>query len=156
MRRSRPGIHLLHLAAAFVVAGCSAPASGPAPAAGGDAEAIRGVLTQSTERWNEGNLEGFVLPYDTAATFVGSRGLLRGKGAIREQYASTYFRTGSPTGALTFRDLEVRMLGRDHALVAGRYVVRDRRTGAESATGLFSLTMARRPEGWRIIHDHSS
>jgi uncharacterized protein (TIGR02246 family) len=143
-------------AALLLTAACqSASSSGPAPGGGDATAAIRAVLEASTAEWNRGNLEGFVLPYDSSATFVTPQGVLRGSRAIRERYAASYFRTGTPTGVLAFRDLEVRMLGRDHALVVGRYVVSGR-GGAQEATGLFSLTMIRRPEGWRIIHDHSS
>lgn len=156
MLRTRRTLALLALAASAAACQSTPPAGGPAPAGGHDGAAIREVLEKSTEEWNRGNLEGFVLPYDTVATFVGGRGLLRGRGAIRQRYAESYFRTGTPTGVLAFRDLEVQMLGRDHALVIGRYVVSDRASGQEAATGLFSLTMVRRPEGWRILHDHSS
>jgi uncharacterized protein (TIGR02246 family) len=145
------------IAATILLGACRSaiPAAGPAPESPGDAAAIRGVLEESTREWNRGNLEGFVLPYDSLSTFVTANGVIRGKAAIRERYATSYFRTGTPTGVLAFRDLEVRMLGRDHALVVGRYVVSGR-GGGQEATGLFSLTMIRRPEGWRIIHDHSS
>jgi uncharacterized protein (TIGR02246 family) len=143
-------------AGALLLAACSSPApGGPAPAADGDPAAIERLLEASVQEWNRGNLEGFLLPYDSVATLVAPGGMVRGRGAIRERYASTYFRTGTPTGVLAFRDLEVRMLGRDHALVVGRYVVSGR-GGAQTATGIFSLTLIRRREGWRILHDHSS
>ena len=151
-RHTLPALMALVLCAACAPTGAGA---GPAPAPGDDA-AIRALLVESTAEWNRGNLEGFILPYDTAATLVSGSSVLRGKGAIRARYGESYFRTGTPTGVLAFRDLEVRMLGRDHALVVGRYVVSDRASVRESATGIFSLTLARRPEGWRIIHDHSS
>jgi uncharacterized protein (TIGR02246 family) len=146
-----------YLAGVLLLGACSgqSAAGGPLPGSPGDEAAIRGVLEESTREWNRGNLEGFVLPYDTTATFVTGNGLIRGKSAVRERYASTFFRTGTPTGVLAFRDLEVRMLGRDYALVVGRYVVSNR-GGSQEATGMFSLTMIRRPEGWRILHDHSS
>jgi uncharacterized protein (TIGR02246 family) len=93
-------------------------------------------------------------PYAPDATFVGSRGLLRGKEAIQQNYATSWFAPGRDPGQLRFVDIEVRMLGPEHALVVGRYVVEA--TGRDTATGLFSLTMRRTPRGWRIIHDHSS
>jgi len=48
----------------------------------------------------------------------------------------------------------VRPLGRDFALVVGHWTVTGMANGDRS--GIFSLTWQRRPEGWRIIHDHSS
>src|SRR5690349_15443043 len=119
-----------------------------------DARAVTAVLQASTEEWNRGSLDGFLVPYHDAATFVGRGGLVRGKPAIREMYASSYWRTGRPTGTLAFRDVDVRMLGDDHALAVGRYVVSE--GGRETGSGLFSLTLQRTPAGWRIVHDHSS
>jgi uncharacterized protein (TIGR02246 family) len=141
----------------ILMAACAGGAAGgPQPASPDDEVAIRTALVASTEEWNRGNLEGFMLPYDSTASFVTGSGVIRGKSAIRERYATSYFRTGTPTGVLAFRDLEVRMLGRDHALVVGRYVVTQRTGTGDAGTGLFSLTMVRRADGWRIIHDHSS
>jgi uncharacterized protein (TIGR02246 family) len=145
-------------AAALLLGGC-APRPAPAPRNGGDAERIVALLQASTADWNRGNLDGFLLPYADSpdVTFVGSTGLVRGKAAIREKYVNSYFRPGAPLpGNLSFRDIEVRMLGAGHALAVGRYVLSDRTTGAQTATGIFSLTWEKRPEGWRIIHDHSS
>jgi beta-aspartyl-peptidase (threonine type) len=56
-------------------------------------------------------------------------------------------------GKLAFTDLSVELLGADHALVKGRF----RLTLKESApTGIFTLILRKLPEGWRIIHDHTS
>ncbi|CAA9342703.1 MAG: hypothetical protein AVDCRST_MAG68-3074 [uncultured Gemmatimonadetes bacterium] len=145
---------LLLLAAA---PGCApaAPAASPAAVTQGSS-AIVSMLETSTEGWNRGELDAFLLPYAEDATFVGSRGLLRGKPAIRAQYLSSYFGPGRVRGTLNFRDVEVRMLGPRNALAVGRYIVTERGPGQADATGLFSLALERRPEGWRIIHDHSS
>ena len=151
-RHTLPALMALELCGACAPAGVGA---GPAPAPGDDAANPRPAGGVDRE-WNRRNLEGFILPYDTAATFVSGSSVLRGKARSARGTESHTLRTGTPTGVLAFRDLEVRMLGRDHALVVGRYVVSDRASARESATGIFSLTLARRPEGWRIIHDHSS
>jgi uncharacterized protein (TIGR02246 family) len=140
----------------------AAPACSPAPPALSPAATAQGVgdivrtLEVSTEGWNRGDLEAFLVPYAEDATFVGSRGLLRGKPAIRTQYQTSYFAAGRVRGRLRFDGIEVRMLGPSHALAVGRYVVTERGAGQQDATGLFSLALERRPDGWRIIHDHSS
>ena len=143
-------------AALALAAACAAPGAGPAPAAAPTAE-VTALLQRSADEWNRGSLEGFLLPYldSPDITFVGARGLLRGKDALREMYRSRYFATGAPAGTLTFRDIEVRALGPDHALAVGRWSVTDRAAGSEAA-GLFSLTLVLTPDGWRIVHDHSS
>lgn len=142
-------------AALLLLAACAAPAAGPAPAADAGRE-ITALLTTSAEGWNRRNLDTFLLPYldSPEITFVGSRGLVRGKAAIRDTYAGGWFAPGRDPGQLAFRDIEVRLLGGGHALAVGRYEVRI--PGQELATGLFSLALRRTPEGWRIIHDHSS
>lgn len=153
MRAPRRPVLLL-LAA---LAAC-APAAGPAngPAAATDAAAITDVLVRSTEGWNRRDLDAFMEPYldSPEASFVGARGLVRGKAAIRESYATSWFAPGRDPGQLRFENIEVRMLGRDHALAVGRFVVE--MPGRDPATGMFSLTMRRTPAGWRILHDHSS
>lgn len=140
----------------LALSACAPPPSlNPTPASD-DAARIVAMLEESTNEWNRGSLEGFLVPYADESTFVGSTGLVRGKAAIAEKYRSSYFRAGAPEGTLAFRDVEVRALGPDHALAVGRYVVRERASGRETATGLFSLVLRRTPEGWRIVHDHSS
>lgn len=141
-------------AALLALAACAAPPRGPAPA--GDQEAIVALLVESTEGWNRRDLDAFMVPYleGPEATYVGSRGLVRGKAAIRETYATSWFAPGRDPGRLRFQDIEVRMLGRDHALAVGRYVVEA--AGRDTSTGLFSLVLRRTPAGWRIVHDHSS
>lgn len=142
----------------LLLAACAPP--GRMPALGGaDARAeIVALLEASTAEWNRGNLEGFLLPYldGDETTFVGSRGLIRGKNAIRDTYRASYFQGGVPKGQLAFRDIEVRALSAGHALAIGRYVVTDRTSAAEPATGIFSLVLRRTGDGWRIVHDHSS
>lgn len=149
-----PPVALLSLA----LAAC-APAAPvrTAPTADPTAEIVA-ALEASTEAWNAGEMEGFLEPYldSPGTTFVGGSGLLRGKDAIRESYRRSYWRTGTPEDRLSFREIEVRPLGPEHALAVGRYVVASRATGEQTATGLFSLVLVRTPQGWKILHDHSS
>ena len=138
----------------LALAACTAPAAGPVPAA--DTQAITDGLVRSTEGWNRRDLDAFMEPYldSPRTTYVGERGLVRGKAAIRESYATSWFAPGRDPGRLRFENIEVRMLGRNHALAVGRFVVEV--PGRAPATGMFSLTMQRTPQGWRIVHDHSS
>lgn len=144
---------------AAVLGGC-APAStmgGSASPSAVEAQ-VTELLQESAEAWNAGDLDGFLLPYaeGAATTFVGSKGLLRSKEAIRATYQQSYFNEGTPRALLDFRDVEVRALGSENALAVGRYLLRSRDTGGPVAEGIFSLTLLRTPQGWRIIHDHSS
>ncbi len=54
---------------------------------------------------------------------------------------------------LTFSELEFRFLGPDAALVLGRWHLKREK---DDIGGVFSLVWQRFPDGWKIIHDHTS
>ena len=140
----------------LVAAGACASASGIAPR--GDAAAeITHVLELSTQAWNAGDLAGFLVPYldSSTTTYVGSTGITRGKSAIESAYRASYWRNGPPAQKLRFVGIEVRELGAGHALAVGRYQLYEGNS-PPSAEGIFSLIMTQTPDGWRIVHDHSS
>ena len=56
-------------------------------------------------------------------------------------------------GTLEFTIEQMDWLGTDYMKVLGRWAL-DRRD--DRPHGLFTLILRRRPEGWRIIHDHTS
>jgi len=56
-------------------------------------------------------------------------------------------------GTLTFWDLEIAPLSNDSAVVLGSW--RLKRTNDEPH-GRFTLIFRRFPDGWKIIHDHTS
>lgn len=138
----------------LAVGGCATHAR--SPAAGAEAEIVR-ILEASAERWNQGDLDGFLEPYLDApsTTFVSGGGLIRGRDAIEARYRSSYWSEGIPREQLRFAALEVRPLGADHALVTGLYRLYDG-AGTQTGEGPFSLVLARTPGGWKIVHDHSS
>jgi ketosteroid isomerase-like protein len=56
-------------------------------------------------------------------------------------------------GHLDFEILSIQPLGADGAIVLGRW----RLTQTPNAgAGVFSLALARTPNGWRVVHDHTS
>jgi uncharacterized protein (TIGR02246 family) len=151
-------IPLRRTLAVLLLAGAAACATAqPAPQAGGgdDARQIEAVLQESARAWNRGDLDGFLLPYlDSPQTTYIARDVVRGVPAIRESYATSWFRGGTPAGQLGYDRIETRMLGRDYALAVGHWTVT--RASQPPLGGIFSLTFMRTPQGWRIIHDHSS
>lgn len=155
--RFRPGGAAL-AALLLLAIGCVTVPPAAAPVADDREAQITALLQASADDWNRGDLNGFLVPYaeGAATTFVGSSGLVRGKEAIREVYATSYWATGTPRGTLAFEAIEVRPLGPEHALAVGRYRVTPRDAGGSPAQGIFSLVLARTSEGWRIVHDHSS
>jgi beta-aspartyl-peptidase (threonine type) len=70
-----------------------------------------------------------------------------------DRYRKRYQGEGKEMGRVSFTELDIQMLGPDTALVRGRWKVI---MSKEQPEGLFTLVMKRFPEGWRIIHDHTS
>ena len=56
-------------------------------------------------------------------------------------------------GHLEFSEVEVQSLGDNAALVLGKWHLT--RPGGDLG-GVFSLIFQRFPEGWKIVHDHTS
>jgi ketosteroid isomerase-like protein len=115
---------------------------------------VRAVLNEQVAAWNRGDIEGFMQKYwkSERLVFVGSNGITRGWQTVLERYKRVY-PDRAAMGKLTFSDLETTALGKDAALVLGRWKLE--RT-ADKPGGVFTLILRRFPEGWRIVHDHTS
>lgn len=111
------------------------------------------VLELQKEAWNKGDLEGYMAYYwkSDQLTFQSGANRVGGWETLLERYKKSY--SGDRMGQLDFSDLEVKVLGRDYALVLGRWSVD---IMGEKKGGVFTLILRRFPEGWRIIHDHTS
>jgi len=119
-----------------------------------DRAAIIGVLTAQQEAWNRGDVDAFLQGYwrSPELTFSGSGGIARGWDGVLARYKEHY-PDREAMGKLEFSALEFRFLGADAALALGHWHLA-RQEG--DVGGVFSLVLERFPEGWRIIHDHTS
>jgi uncharacterized protein (TIGR02246 family) len=119
-----------------------------------DRAAIAGVLATQQDAWNRGDVESFLQGYWRSAelTFSGAGGTARGWDRVLVRYKERY-PDRAAMGQLEFSALEFRLLGSDAALVLGHWHLK-RQKG--DVGGVFSLVFERFPEGWRIIHDHTS
>ncbi len=117
---------------------------------------IRRVLDAQVAAWNRRDLEGYMAGYwqSPALTFFAGGTVTHGWQDTLERYRQRYQAAGKEMGTLSFGDVSVELLGPAAALVRGEWKLR--MTDGKEAKGLFSLTFRRLPEGWRIIHDHSS
>lgn len=153
--RTRTGLRLLALA---LLAGCSSGmrSASPSPVAAdpADVAAIRAVFDTTAYGWNHGDLSAYLFAYAPSATTMGRTGLVHGPSAIGDQMRAYYWKTGAPAQSLAYDHLEVRSLGRNHALATGRYILTG--GGQPEHSGWFSTIWERTPAGWRMIHDHSS
>lgn len=118
-----------------------------------DAE-IRSVLHAQEQAWNRGDIEGFMNGYAraTSTTFVSDDTVTRGWQTVRDRYRNKY-PDQAKMGRLTFSNLEVTPLSADAAVVLGSWKLN---RAKEQPHGRFTLLFKRLPEGWRIIHDHTS
>ena len=118
-------------------------------------KAIRSVLDDQVEAWNQKDLGRFMKGYwqDEGLTFFSGNQKTAGWKATLERYRKKYQGEGKEMGRLSFEDLSIELLGTDHALVRGRFrlVLTN-----ETPAGIFTLILRKTPEGWRIIHDHTS
>lgn len=128
--------------------------SAPADAREADRKTILRVLTDQQTAWNAGDVRAFLEGYwhSEELTFAGSSGVSRGWEGVRARYEKNYPNRAA-MGTLDFSGLEYRFLGADAALVLGKWHLK-RDSG--DVGGVFSLVWQRFPEGWRIVHDHTS
>jgi uncharacterized protein (TIGR02246 family) len=152
----RPFTLYLAVALAACRSGASPAADHPSAGAGTAlTEQLTRQLARAATDWNRGDLDGFVSDYapESTTTFVDGRRSRHGFQFIREMYGRR-FRPGVRRDSLHFEEIEVRALSPALALVTGRFILQ--RGNQTTASGPFTLVMASRPEGWRIVHDHSS
>lgn len=115
---------------------------------------ITALLDQSVAAWNRGDLDGHLADNADSITFMTGRGPITGKDKTAEALRRSFFRDGQPIQSLRFEQVTVRPLGSGYALVVGRFILSG--GGEAEKSGWFSTVWERRPEGWRVIHDHSS
>ena len=121
-----------------------------------DESAIRQVLDRQTEAWNKRDLEGYMQGYRKSPdlTFYSGGTITSGWEATLARYRKRYQSEGKEMGRLDFPEEAMDLLGPDAALVRGRW--RLALSGGKEMSGLTTVILKRLPEGWRIVHDHSS
>jgi ketosteroid isomerase-like protein len=119
-----------------------------------DREAISVVLSAQQTAWNRGDVDAFLVGYwhSPELTFSGSSGVARGWDGVLARYKKNYPDRGA-MGQLDFSELEFRFLGPDAALGLGQWHLK-RET--DDIGGVFTLVWQHFPDGWKIIHDHTS
>lgn len=118
-------------------------------------KAIRQILDAQAVAWNTGDLPGFMAGYwkSDELSFYSGNTKTRGWQATLDRYRKKYQGEGKEMGKLTFSEIEIEVIGADHALVKGRWQLTLKK---ENPGGLFTLIFKKLPEGWRIVHDHTS
>jgi uncharacterized protein (TIGR02246 family) len=119
-------------------------------------QAIQDVLDAQVAAWNRGDLDGFMTGYwhSPDLTFFSGKDEMQGWQATLDRYRKRYQAEGrDKMGMLSFSEIKIELLGPESALVRGRWSLV---TSKEPLAGLFTLLFKKKPEGWRIVHDHTS
>lgn len=115
---------------------------------------IEEMLSEQVAAWNRGDIDGFMSAYweSEDLTFSSGGEVTRGFKATSDRYHERY-PTAERMGKTTFSNLETSILADGAAQVLGDWQLE--RTG-ETMGGKFTLLLKKFPQGWRIIHDHTS
>ena len=120
-----------------------------------DRTAITAMIQAQAEAWNRGDLDGFMAGYAKVPTLVFTSGakIRRGWQAAHDHFHKRYGTDKSTMGKLAFEILSIDSVGADGAVVLGSWRLTET---PQAGAGIFSVVVHRRPEGWRVIHDHTS
>ena len=115
---------------------------------------IMAVMDASEAGWNSGDLESYMQCYleSNSMRFGGNGSVTYGWQQVLERYQEKYTDKAA-MGTLSFSDIDITVLSIDAALVFGRWQL-DKE--AEQPSGLYTLLFRNTPDGWKIVHDHSS
>jgi ketosteroid isomerase-like protein len=118
--------------------------------------AVEQVLRMQQEAWNRHDLEAFMAGYwnSPELTFFSGGKENHGWQATIDRYRATYASPGHEMGKLEFSALRVKILGADAAFVRGAWQLT--MSDGKTPHGLFTLVFSKFPEGWKIVHDHTS
>ncbi len=118
---------------------------------------IRAVLTAQQDAWNKGDLDGFMAGYweSEGLRFASGDTVTTGFKATKERYHKRYKADGKEMGKLTFSDVTVELVTAEYAVVRGKWALKFEKS-ADEPHGLYTLTVKKFPDGWKITTDHTS
>ena len=118
--------------------------------------AVTQVLGSQMKAWNDHNLGAFMAGYwkSPDLTFFSGANERHGWQATMDRYQSTYQSPGREMGKLEFANVRVEAVGADAAFARGEWHLT--MSDGKTPHGLFTLIFRKFPDGWKIIHDHTS
>jgi ketosteroid isomerase-like protein len=159
MTRARLALLFVCFTLTTCTLGAQAPSAAPQVP---DQAAIRAIMDAQVAAWNRADIPDFMRSYEDSpdTTFIGVT-LRKGYGPILERYKANYT-TKEQMGALSFSDLDIRLLpcscgSVEYAVVTGKFhLERSAKGEAKKDDGIFSLVWRKGPQGWKILLDHTS
>ena len=118
--------------------------------------AIRSLLDNQVAAWNRGDLEGFMGGYwrSPDLEFYSGDTITLGWDSTLARYRKSYQAEGKDMGHLEFSGLQIHTNPSNVAWVSGHWHLK-MKDGSDRG-GVFTLIFHKFPEGWKIIHDHTS
>ena len=119
-----------------------------------DEASIRKLLSEQTESWNRGDLEGFMKTYwkSDSLMFIGKSGVTYGWNNTLNNYKKGYPDT-TAMGKLSFDIISVKPLSEKYYQVVGKWHLK--RTIGD-LSGHYTLLLEKINGVWVIVSDHSS
>jgi ketosteroid isomerase-like protein len=150
---ARRGFVFMGVIASALALGCRGGGEEGASAGGAERD-IRAVLARQVQSWNAGDLAGFMDGYEKSdrLRFHSGGDVTLGWQTVAQRYRTRY-QDRAAMGTLTFSELAVDVVAPETALAFGRWRLQ---RAQDQPSGLFTLMLRRRPEGWRIVYDHTS
>jgi ketosteroid isomerase-like protein len=123
---------------------------------GNDHKAIQRLLRKQQDAWNKHDLEGFMAGYwnSPQLTFFSGPEEHDGWQATLDRYLATYASPGREMGKLDFSNLRVEVLCQQVGFARGSWKLT--MSNGKTPHGLFTLVLRKFPDGWKIVHDHTS
>jgi imidazolonepropionase-like amidohydrolase/ketosteroid isomerase-like protein len=126
-----------------------------------DEREIRAVLELQEAAWNDYDIDRFMRGYwkNDSTVFASGGEAMRGWNAVLSRYKRSYD-TPEKMGRLKFTIQQIDFMGKHWAKVLGEWKLLPNDAKGAAAQpmsgGLFTLIFHRLPEGWKIVHDHTS
>ncbi|MDQ3333711.1 MAG: nuclear transport factor 2 family protein [Myxococcota bacterium] len=120
-----------------------------------DRDAVKAVLDAQATAWNKGDLDGYMNGYAKVDWLVFTSGgkVRRGWQETYDTFHGKYAQNPAAMGKLVFEILSIDSAGADGAVVLGNWILTN---SPSDGRGVFSVILERRPDGWKVIHDHTS
>ena len=153
--RVQCGVRWILVCFAAACAAATPPPAAPRSFQASDRAAVAAVLDAQVAAWNRGDLDAYMAGYakTDALIFTSGGKVRRGWQTTFDHYQARYGQDRAAMGKLVFQVDRIDPLGADGAVVLGTWILT---SSPHDGRGIFSVVLERRPEGWRIVHDHTS
>jgi ketosteroid isomerase-like protein len=141
---------------ALLLAALSSAAQPTSHSSGQSKSAVEQVLDMQQDAWNRHDLAAFMAGYwkSPELTFFSGASERHGWQETMDRYQAVYDSPGHEMGKLDFSNLRIEMLGPEAAFVRGAWHLT--LSDGKTPHGIFTLVFRRFPDGWKIVHDHTS